>query len=359
MTAHAPGRGAGFNPPNRFEARSFEPMQIDVPSEDDEPRTLKTSYFRDLSKSILAKNESPDVGFTYSVNPYRGCEHGCIYCYARPSHEWLGFSAGLDFESKIVVKENAPALLREELSKKGWVPQVVCLSGNTDCYQPVERAMRLTRQCLEVFLAFRNPVGLITKNALVTRDLDVLRDLAARRLVHVALSVTTLDARLARIMEPRASSPARRIEAIRALADAGVPVSVNVAPIIPGLTDEEVPAIMKAARDAGASGAGMTIVRLPHAVEPLFLEWLARELPERSSKVLARLRDVRGGGLTDPRFGTRHSGEGEIAAMIAGLFERTRDRLGLDGSSWHDLDVSRFERPGERQCELWSPAGGD
>jgi DNA repair photolyase len=353
MTLRAPGRGAGFNPPNRFEARSFEPMQIDPPCEDDEPKTLPTSYFRDLSKTILAKNDSPDVGFTYSLNPYRGCSHGCVYCFARPSHEYLGFSSGLDFESKIVVKENAPELLRAELSKKSWTPQVVCMSGNTDCYQPVERELLITRKCLEVFLEFRNPVGVITKNGMVARDADILSELAKRKLVHVTLSITTLDAGLARAMEPRASTPSRRLDAIRALAAAGVPVGVNVAPVIPGLTDEEMPAIMKAAREAGATSAGMTIVRLPHGVKPLFLEWLERERPERAPKVLARLRDVRGGELSDPRFGTRHRGEGEVAEMISKLFDRTRDKLGLDGSMRFDLDTSAFSRPGEQQGELF------
>jgi DNA repair photolyase len=624
MTQDIRGRGAGFNPPNRFDSTSFEPMEIDVPCEDDEPRTLKTQYFRDRSKSVLAKNDSPDIGFTYSINPYRGCEHGCVYClipetpvlyadmswrpigsvqvgdvlvgfdefpvggssrkyrasiveavwrsrrptlrlvtensdvlttaehrwlearrwaraeqlrpgrslrripvtpceqidddyrigylggmslgdgtfryrrgqrsdklgfpqaywrvdrnfrrgflagffdaegsnsdslrisqkdidrlerirnyglsfgfdfkleprigtastlrlvgpmvgrlrffsicqpaierkkhalfgcemntsddriraiepagirdvvdiqtstrtffaaglathncYARPSHEWLGFSAGLDFESKIVVKEDAPELLRAELGKKSWVPQVVCLSGNTDCYQPVERALGITRRLLETFRDFRNPVGVITKNALVARDVDVLRELAALRCVRVTVSITTLDARLARIMEPRASTPAKRLEAIRILADAGVPVGVNAAPIIPGLTDEEIPAILEAARDAGARSAGTTIVRLPHAVKPLFLEWLERELPLRAPKVLARLREIRGEALTDARFGTRQSGEGEVASMISQLFEKTCRRLGLETGMRWDFDASGFSRPGEKQGELF------
>jgi DNA repair photolyase len=353
MTLRTPGRGAGFNPPNRFEARSFEPVEIDVPCEDDEPRTLKTTYLRDTSKSILSKNDSPDLGFAYSLNPYRGCTHGCSYCYARPTHEYLGFSAGLDFESKIVVKENAPELLRDELSRKSWEPQLVVMSGNTDCYQPVERTLGITRRCLEVFLEFRNPVGVITKNALVTRDVDVLRELAKRKCVGVTLSVTTLDADLARRMEPRTSTPARRLEAIRILAGAGVPVRVNVAPVIPGLTDEEIPAILKAARDAGATGAGMTIVRLSGAVKPIFLDWLERECPLRAPKVIARLKDIRGEALTDSRFGTRQSGEGEVAAMIGALFSKTCAKLGLDQGFRDDVDASGFSAPGEKQGELF------
>jgi DNA repair photolyase len=354
MSLDMKGRGAGFNPPNRFDAQSFEPMEIDVPCEDDEPRALKTIYFRDRSKTVLSKNDSPDIGFTYSINPYRGCSHGCNYCYARPSHEYLGFSAGLDFESKIVVKDDAPELLRAELSRKSWVPQMVCMSGNTDCYQPVERALGITRRCLEVFRDFRNPVGIITKNAMVTRDVDVLRELAARRCVHVVVSVTTLDAHVARVMEPRTSTPARRLEAVRVLAEAGVPVGVNVAPVIPGLTDEEIPAILKAAREAGATSAGMTIVRLPGAVKPLFLEWLAREFPLRAPKVLARLRDIRGDDLTDARFGTRQSGEGEVAAMISQLFDGACKRLGLGSARDSGLDASGFSAPGEKQGELFS-----
>jgi DNA repair photolyase len=686
MTLRTPGRGAGFNPPNRFEARSFEPVEIDVPCEDDEPRTLKTIYLRDSSKSILSKNDSPDLGFAYSINPYRGCNHGCSYClapdtpilyadmtwrpignvkvgdllvgfdetvepgltrkfrrsvvehvwwsrkptlrlvtehaevfttaehrwlqspsfrwsrteqlkpgrmlrllpatppepiddeyrlgyiggvslgdgtfrylpgqrseklgfpqaywrvamtdheplvrlvdylrvfgvdvvirpfdggrsarkplskvetralakldrmhriltveidsrnyrrgflagffdaegsnsdslritqldvsvlervqnyglhlgfdfqleprwkrastvrlrgkhagrvrffsvcqtaierkkqalfgremnidpevvraiepspardvvdiqtstgtffaaglathncYARPTHEYLGFSAGLDFESKIVVKENAPELLREELSRKSWVPQLVVMSGNTDCYQPVERTLGITRRCLEVFLEFRNPVGVITKNALVTRDVDVLKELAKRRCAGVTLSVTTLDADLARRMEPRTSTPTRRLEAIRVLADAGIPVRVNVAPVIPGLTDEEIPAILAAAKDAGATGAGTTIVRLSGAVKPIFLEWLEREYPLRAPKVIARLKDIRGDALTDSRFGSRQTGEGEMAAIISALFQKTCEKLGLNQDCYDHLDASGFSRPGEKQGELF------
>jgi DNA repair photolyase len=353
MTLRTPGRGAGFNPPNRFEARSFEPVEFDVPCEDDEPGVLRTTYLRDTSKSILSANDSPDLDFTYSMNPYRGCLHGCSYCFARPSHEYLGFSAGLDFESKIVVKENAPELLRAELSRKSWTPQIVVLSGNTDCYQPVERTLRITRRCLEVFLEFRNPVGVITKNALVTRDADVLGELAKRRCVGVAVSVTTLDPELARKMEPRTSTPARRLEAIRVLAAAGVPVRVNVAPVIPGLTDEEIPAILAAASDAGAVGAGTTIVRLSGAVKPIFLEWLEREYPLRAPKVIARLKDIRGDALTDSRFGKRQSGEGEIAATISALFHKTCDKLGLNRGCTDGLDVSGFSKPGEKQGELF------
>lgn len=342
------GRGTRLNPENRYEKVHIEPDEI----EDDGARRLPTLYLRDRSRSILARNESPDVGFRYSVNPYRGCEHGCIYCYARPSHEHLGFSAGLDFETRIMVKVDAPELLREELSSPRWEPQVVALSGNTDCYQPIERRLALTRRCLEVFAELGNPVSVITKSALVIRDLDLLVRLARRRAAHVYVSLTTLDPELAGRMEPRAASPARRLQALRALADAGVPAGVMVAPVIPGLTDEEIPSILTAAREAGARAAGWQLVRLTRPVDELFAAWLERNYPERSKRVLARVRDCRGGRLTDSRFGIRHRGEGAYAAQIAALFQVTARRLGLD-RPLPPLSVESFTRPGPRQLELF------
>jgi DNA repair photolyase len=345
------GRAASFNTPNRFEKRHLEPIEVDIQYDDEVP-PVPTTFYNDTSRSILAKNDSPDLPFTYSINPYRGCEHGCIYCYARPSHEYLGFSAGLDFETKIIVKMRAPQLLEETLRKKSWEPQMVAFSGNTDCYQPAERKLQLTRKCLEVFLSFRNPVGLITKNALVTRDVDILREMTRHDLVHVMLSVTTLDADLARTMEPRTSSPVNRLKAIESLAKSGVTVGVNVAPIIPGLTDEEIPAILKAAVDRGATSAGYILLRLPGAVEPLFLEWLQRTLPQRAGKIISRIKDTRAGALSDPRFGSRMKGEGEIAETINALFKVNARKYKLD-KRWSGLSTAHFRRPGSHQVELF------
>lgn len=340
------GRGASFNTPNRFEKTSLEPLEIAVEYEEEAPQ-VPTRYYRDSSKSILAKNDSPDLPFTYSINPYRGCEHGCIYCYARPSHEYLGFSAGLDFESKIMIKLDAPALLTEALSKMNWVPQMVAFSGNTDCYQPAERKLNLTRKCLEVFLQFRNPVGLITKNHLVVRDLELFQEMAKYNLIHIMISVTSLNEELIRKMEPRTSTPEMRLRAIEALAASGIPVGVNVAPIIPGLTDEEIPAILKAAAERGATSAGYILLRLPGAVKPLFLDWLKRELPDRQGKILSRIRETRNGALTNPAFGGRMKGEGEIADAINSLFTLHIRKYGLN-KRWHGLSTDHFTRPSQQ-----------
>lgn len=340
------GRGASFNTPNRFEKTHLEPLDIAV-EYDDDPPPLKTVFYPDSSKTILAKNDSPDLPFTYSINPYRGCEHGCIYCYARPSHEYLGFSAGLDFESKIMVKMNAPALLAETFSKRSWEPQMVAFSGNTDCYQPVERKLQLTRKCLEVFLHYRNPVGLITKNALVLRDLDIFQEMAKYDLIHIMMSITSLDPDLIRVMEPRTSTPSKRLEALEVLAKNGIRVGVNAAPIIPGLTDEEIPAILKAAAGRGATSAGYILLRLPGAVKPLFLDWLKHELPDRQGKILNRIRDTRDGDLTDPKFGSRMKGEGEIADAINNLFNIQVRKYGLN-KRWHGLATHHFVRPNDQ-----------
>ena len=300
------GRGAAFNPPNRFEEITVQqaPEELAQYFEDPEPdRKIATKFYFDNSKSILAKNESPDVGFTYSMNPYRGCEHGCIYCYARPSHDYLGFSSGVDFESKILVKLDAARLLKESFRKKSWIPQTMLLSGDTDCYQPVERKLQLTRECLKVFWEFRNPVSIITKNALVQRDVDILKDLAGLNLVSVTISITTLDETLARRMEPRTSSPANRLETVKVLAKNGIPVNVNIAPLIPGLNDVEIPSIVKRAAEHGVSGINYSMLRLPYAVEDLFLEWLKRELPEKAQKIENRIRSVRNGELNNSEFG--------------------------------------------------------
>ena len=344
------GRGASENPPNRFEKLAYVPDPAERDPEDPGPRT---QLLRDPSRSIVARNDSPDVGFDVSVNPYRGCEHGCIYCYARPFHEYLGFSAGLDFETKIVVKEDAPVLLREALSSPRWTPQTIAMSGVTDPYQPVERRLRITRRCLEVLAEFRNPVALITKNHLVTRDVDVLAELAGHGAAHVNVSVTTLDNELQRIMEPRTSVPARRLAAIETLAAAGIPVRVMVAPVIPGLNDTEVPAIVKAAVGAGARAATWIPVRLPHGVAELFERWLEQHFPERSRKVLNRIRQMRGGELNDARFGTRMHGSGDFARQIGALFQAACRRAGI-GRDLPPLSTAAFRRPGEvRQLGLF------
>jgi DNA repair photolyase len=345
------GRASASNPPNRFARLHLEPL--DIEPHEDADRSLPTVFYPDLSQTILSKNDSPDLPFTYSINPYRGCEHGCIYCYARPSHEYLGFSAGLDFESKIMIKLKAPRLLDAALRRKSWIPQMVALSGNTDCYQPVERELTLTRQCLAVFLEFRNPVGIVTKNALITRDLDLLRAMAELDLVHVLLSITTLDAALARTMEPRTSTPDNRLRTIADLAAAGVPAGVSIAPVIPGLTDEEIPRILKAAAAAGATAAGYEMLRLPGAVGQLFPEWLNRHLPDRAGKILNRVRDIRGGTLNDARYGLRMSGEGEIAKSIDTLFDVNARRYGLDGT-WRPLRTERFRIPDTAQGDLFA-----
>lgn len=340
------GRGATENPPNRFEKLSYQPD----PSGDE--GEAKTQWLKDASRSAINYNDSPDVGFDASVNPYRGCEHGCVYCYARPTHEYLGFSSGLDFETKILVKEEVPELLRRDLSSPSWKPQVLAFSGVTDPYQPVERRLGLTRKCLEVLAEFRNPVAVITKNHLVTRDVDVLTELARHRAVAVFLSVTTLEPDLARIMEPRASTPELRLEAIRTLAQADIPVGVMVAPTLPGLTDHEMPAIIASAAEAGARFAGYVVLRLPYAVKSLFERWLDDHMPERKAKVLNRVRDVRGGKLNDPRFGSRMRGDGIFAEEIAKLFKASCRRAGILGRH-PDLSTDAFRRLSSGQLSFF------
>ena len=354
------GRGASWSPANRFEKLHVDLTDVDVVQCDRHPERSEaesrepaaspsgsitgfldcarndgvprrpTQYFRDGTKSIITRNTSPDVGFETSLNPYRGCEHGCIYCYARPTHEYLGFSAGLDFESKIMVKTNAPELLRAELESPRWQPQTLVLSGVTDPYQPVERKLQITRGCLEVLAHFRNPVAIITKNHLVTRDIDLLRELATCNAVAVNVSVTSLDQDLQRTLEPRTTAPQGRLDAIRRLREAKIPVGVMVAPIIPGLTDHEVPKILEACAKAGAQFAGYTIVRLPWAVAPLFEHWLEEHFPDRKEKVLGRIRNLRGNGrLNNSEWHTRMTGEGIFAEQIASLFKVGCRRAGI------------------------------
>jgi DNA repair photolyase len=351
-TTDLPGRGTDQSPPNRFEELRFEPDPDLVPDPDDEGSPpAPTRYYRDASRSILAENSSPDVGFRWSVNPYRGCEHGCVYCYARPSHEYLGWNAGLEFETRLLVKTDAPELLRQRLASPRWQPEVIALSGNTDCYQPVERRLKITRGVLEVLRDFRNPVGVITKSALVARDADLLAALAEHGAAHVRVSVTTLDGELARRMEPRASTPERRLDAIARLAAAGVPVGVMVAPIVPGLNDAEIPRILAAAAAAGARTASWVLLRLAPPLDELFTHWLGRHYPERREKILHRIRETRAGRLSDSAFGKRMRGEGEYACQIAALFEASARKHGL-ADPLPPLETSAFRRPVQRGGQL-------
>ena len=316
------GRGTGMLSKGRFE-------RVEVEYAPEEEQQVGTELFKDSSRSVLSFNESPDLGMTTSMNPYRGCEHGCIYCYARPTHEYLGFSAGLDFETKIFAKMEAPLLLRKALKAKSWKPQTIMMSGITDCYQPMERKLKLTRQCLEVLAEFRNPAVIITKNQLVTRDLDLLTELAKYSCIHVVVSITTLDKELARKMEPRASAPQQRLKTFRMLSEAGIPVSVNMAPVVPGLTDCEIPAVLEASAKAGALNAHYVMLRLPYGVKDLFENWLEEHYPLRKQKVLNHIRGVRGGKLYDANFDQRMTGSGVYAEHIAQMFERYRKQYGL------------------------------
>jgi DNA repair photolyase len=326
------GRGASWSPANRFERLHVDLNDLDVVDVDfeaEERPRRGTQYFHDATRSVITRNNSPDVGFETSLNPYRGCEHGCIYCYARPTHEYLGFSAGLDFESKIMVKTNAPELLRAELESPRWQPQTLVMSGVTDPYQPIEKKLRITRGCLEALAKFRNPVAIITKNRLVTRDIDLLSDLAGCNAIAVNISVTSLDPKLQRVLEPRTSSPQARLDAVRQLRSAGIPTGVMVAPIIPGLTDHEVPRILDACAKAGAQFAAYTIIRLPWAVAPLFEHWLEEHFPDRKEKVLGRIRHLRANRLNNSKWHTRMTGEGIFAEQIASLFKVGCHRAGI------------------------------
>jgi DNA repair photolyase len=351
------GRGTGLDPTNRFTRIevTLDGDELDADARSDEGASTPTRYLRDTSRRVLTQNDSPDIGFDRSLNPYRGCEHGCAYCYARPYHEYLGLSAGLDFERVILVKEDAPERLANELAAASYEARPIVLSGVTDPYQPIERHLELTRRCLAVLAAHRHPVGLITKNALVLRDVDLLGALAAVGAAHVTLSITTLDEGLRSVLEPRTSTSARRLGAVRALATAGVPVSVNVAPIIPGLNDHEVPALLEAAAEAGAQAVGYTLLRLPGAVAEVFSEWLHRHRPERAARVLARVREMRGGKLNDPRFGHRMRGSGAYAESIGSLFGVHRQRLGL-ARALPPLETGHFRVPGR---SVQTPLFGD
>ena len=338
------GRGAASSTDGRFEPYTHEAIDDGWGSLDEALPPLRTTVGTDHARSVISHNDSPDVGFDQSLNPYRGCEHGCIYCYARPSHAYLGLSPGLDFETKLFAKHDAPARLIEELRRPGYRPRVLALGVNTDAYQPIERRLQITRRVLEVLAACEHPVSLITKSSLIERDLDVLTPMAQKGLVQAFVTVTTLKHELARKLEPRATAPTRRIETIKRLTDAGVPVGVMVAPVIPVLTDGEIETIVTAAHDAGARFAGYVLLRLPHEIKDLFKEWLALHAPLAQEHVLARLREARGGRDNDPRFGTRMVGQGEYADLIGRRFELHCKRLGLNRERL-DLATDRFRPP--------------
>jgi DNA repair photolyase len=349
--------GSNLDPPNRFESVRREVDLEHLEWDQEHLRGLEhraVQYVDDASQTIISENNSPDVPFRYSLNPYRGCIHACAYCYARPTHEYLGLNAGLDFETKIVVKREAPRLFREFLSKKSWDPESITFSGVTDCYQPAEREFRLTRQCLEVALECRQPISIVTKNALVVRDLPILKEMAVDRLVHVYLSITSLDPELARDMEPRTSIPAARLRAVRMLAEAGVPVGVLTAPIIPGLNDSEIPQILRAAKEAGAITANYILLRLPLTVEPVFIEWLQRVRPNHVEKVLGRIQEARGGKLNRSAWGERMVGKGPIAEQISSMFKVFRKKFGLDGEMPpHNRELFQPPSPQSGQLRLF------
>ncbi len=338
------GRGALTNPTDRYAEHLRE--SVDDGWHRDEPQPLRTELSVDSSRSIISRNQSPDIPFDRSINPYRGCEHGCIYCYARPTHAWLGLSPGLDFETRLFYKPDAAKLLERELAEPGYEPATMVLGANTDPYQPIERKLGITRQVLEVLRDSRHPVAVTTKSALVLKDLNLLAEMAAERLAAVQISITALDKALARQLEPRAASPQRRLEAIRILADAGVPVGVLVSPLIPGLTDQDMERVLEAATQAGAARAGCLLIRLPLEIKDLFADWLRFHHPDRAEKVLSMIRQCREGKLNDAQFGTRFIGTGPVAALLQRRFELTARRLGLrrQDAGW-ELDASRFRPP--------------
>jgi len=338
------GRGAVSNAAGRYEKQSRVLMDDGWNTNDEPEPSLKTEILRDTSRTIITRNTSPDISFNQSINPYKGCEHGCIYCFARPTHAYLGFSPGADFESKIFAKPNATELLRRELSAPGYVPQVIAIGTNTDPYQPVERKLKIMRSIMEVLAEFKHPVGIVTKNALILRDIDILAPMAEMGLAKVALSITTLDRQLARTMEPRASTPPKRLDAIRQLTEVGIPTSVMFAPVIPALNDEEMEHVLEAAKTAGARGAGYVLLRLPLEIKDLFREWLEANVPDRAKHVMSLVRSVRGGKDYDSNWNTRMRGTGPYAEMLARRFHLAVKRLGLN-TDHRPLDVSQFKRP--------------
>ena len=351
------GRGAVSNPTGRFERQNRVRRDTNWRFDDgwggadQAPPPLKTSVTEETCRTIIAHNESPDVPFSASINPYRGCEHGCIYCYARPTHGYYGLSAGLDFESRLFVKSDAVKVLRKELSHPGYQCEVIALGTNTACYQPLERERRVTRGILKLLAECDHPVGIVTKSHLVARDIDILGPMADKGLAQVLVSITTLDRRLARRMEPRASTPGRRLDAIREISSAGIPVGVLTSPVIPGLTDNELERILQVARDAGATSADYLLVRLPHEVKNLFREWLSEMVPDRASRVMSLIHDVRNGKDNDPHFGSRMKGSGPFAEMISQRFKLAVERLGLNERRI-SLDTTLFHSPHQNDAQL-------
>jgi len=341
------GRGAVSNLQGRFEVNAREAYDDGWEREEEEAAPWKTQVTDELCKSILSRNASPDLPFSVSLNPYRGCEHGCIYCFARPTHSYLGLSPGMDFESKIFAKVNAPEVLRRELAKAGYEPQSIALGVNTDAYQPCERELKLTRRVLEVLQECQHPVGLITKSSLIERDIDILSAMAAKNQAGVAITLTTLDPAISRTLEPRAAAPARRLRTIRTLTDAGIPVAVSIAPIIPFITEPDIEKILEAVKEAGAVSAHYTVLRLPWEVAPLFHQWLEAHFPERAQRVMNRIREMRGGKDYDSNFATRMKGEGVWAELIRQRMKIASERLGLTGrgSRFQHMDASQFTRP--------------
>ena len=342
------GRGSAVNPKNRFTEKE---VVYDVDPETGQLKRPKTRLFPDHTTQIISRNNSPDIGFDVSVNPYRGCEHGCAYCYARPSHEFLGMSAGLDFESKIVVKYNAPNLLRKELSNPSWKPQTLVMSGVTDPYQPIEKKLEITRGCVQVLTASRHPLVIITKNYLVTRDIDLLSELAEVNAVRVVLSITSLDPAITNTMEPRTSRPRKRLQAVRELSNAGISVQVNIAPVIPGLTDDEIVPIMEASAEAGAKSVSLVNLRLPYGVKDLFAKWLDDHQPNRKEKVLNKIRSLKNGKLNRYEFGERFRVEGAYGEQMRQLLDIHSKRLGLNEKR-EPLNVNEFRRPDTDQLRL-------
>jgi DNA repair photolyase len=345
------GRGIAGNTASRFldhHTEVFDDGWFQSPEDDSRP---KTEIFTDASKTILARNSSPDIPFNLSINPYKGCEHGCAYCYARPTHAYLDLSPGLDFETRIFAKPNAASLLKKAFDRPGYRPEVIALGANTDPYQPVERKLKITRRLLEVFQQYHHPVTIVTKSAMIERDLDILADMAQHDLVQVAISVTTLDRQLSRHMEPRATAPQRRIQAIRRLTDHGIPVSVLFAPVIPMLNDNEVESVLDACYDAGTGSAGYVMLRLPHELKQMFREWLENYYPLKAGHVMNILREMRGGKDYDARFGQRQSGQGVYAELFAQRFRLKCKKLGIDNKK-RNLDTSRFARPEKDEAQL-------
>ncbi len=339
------GQGAQRNVNNRFDRFTFEPEEEDF-------EISKTSFTEVFPKTIVNRVKSPDLSMEYSMNPYQGCEHGCSYCFARPTHEYWGFSAGIDFERKIMVKKNAPELLEKFFRKRGYVPKTIVLSGNTDPYQPIERQMEITRKILQVFLDYRHPVGIITKNALVLRDLDILKSLSEKNLITVNMSIPTLNEELRRKMEPRTSSAKNKLKAVEILSENGIPVNVMIAPVIPGLTSDESLHILKSVSDVGAKTAHHVLIRLNDTVEPVFVHWLNANYPDKSQKVLNLIRSMRGGNLGDKRYFERYKGEGNIAEMIHNTF-RLGKRKYFEGKSFKPLSTEHFTGTKEQQLKLF------